>query len=261
MADSMTNPPRYLDGPHGRIAYRKCEGTGPGIVWLGGFRSDMLGTKAEALDTWARETGRAFVRFDYSGHGESDGAFEDGSIGEWAEDALAAFDALAEGPQILVGSSMGGWIATLLARARPERLAAIVFIAPAPDFTEALMWPAFTDEQRQTIMAEGRLEQPSDYADEPEVITRKLIEDGRNHLVMGDPASTPVPIRAPVRILQGMQDDAVPWTHAVRFAEAIESDDVLVTLVKDGDHRLSEPADLARLIGVLEDLPLQAPST
>ena len=250
MADSMTNPPSYLDGPHGRIAYRKREGAGPGIVWLGGFRSDMLGTKAEALDAWARETGRAFVRFDYSGHGESDGAFEDGSIGEWTEDALAAFDALTEGTQILVGSSMGGWIATLLARARPERLAAIVFIAPAPDFTEALMWPAFTDEQRQTIMAEGRLEQPSDYADEPEVITRKLIEDGRNHLVMGDP----IPIRVPVRILQGMKDDAVPWTHAVRFAEMIESEDVLFTLVKDGDHRLSEPANLARLIDSLAAL-------
>ena len=255
MADSMTNPPRYLDGPHGRIAYRKREGSvsddaRPGVVWLGGFRSDMLGTKAEALDAWARETGRAFVRFDYSGHGESDGAFESGSIGEWAEDALAAFDALTEGPQILVGSSMGGWIATLLARARPERLAAIVFIAPAPDFTEALMWPAFTDAQRETIMTQGRLEQPSDYADEPEVITRKLIEDGRNHLVMGDP----IPIRVPVRILQGMKDDAVPWTHAVRFAEMIESEDVLVTLVKDGDHRLSEPSDLARLIDSLAAL-------
>ena len=255
MADSMNNPPRYLDGPHGRIAYRKCEETGPGatrpgVVWLGGFRSDMLGTKAETLDTWARVNGRAFLRFDYSGHGESDGAFEEGSIGEWAEDALVAFDALTEGPQVLVGSSMGGWIATLLARARPERLAAVVFIAPAPDFTEALMWPAFTDAQRNTIMTDGRLEQPSDYADEPEVITRKLIEDGRNHLVMGGP----VPIRVPVRILQGMKDDAVPWTHAVRFAEAIEGDDVLVALAKNGDHRLSEPADLERLIAVLEGL-------
>lgn len=255
MAESIDNPPSYLDGPHGRIAYRKREGTKsgverPGVVWLGGFRSDMLGTKAETLDAWARETGRAFLRFDYSGHGESDGAFEDGSIGEWAEDALAAFDALTEGPQILVGSSMGGWIAALLAKQRPERLAAIVFIAPAPDFTEALMWPAFTDAQRRTIMTDGRLEQPSDYADEPEVITRKLIEDGRNHLVM----TGPVPVRVPVRILQGMKDDAVPWTHAVSFAEAIESEDVLVTLVKDGDHRLSEPADLERLIGVLERL-------
>ena len=253
MADTMENPPRYIDGPHGRIAYRKRKGSGggaerPGVVWLGGFRSDMLGTKAERLDEWAAGTGRAFLRFDYSGHGESDGAFEDGSIGEWAADALAAFDALTDGPQILVGSSMGGWIATLLAKQRPERLAAIVFIAPAPDFTEALMWPSFTQAQKDAIMNNGRLEQPSDYADEPEIITRKLIEDGRNNLVM----TGSVPVAAPVRILQGMKDDAVPWPHAMKFAEQIESEDVVITMVKNGDHRLSEPADLERLIDVVD---------
>ena len=255
MKNLAETPPSYLDGPHGRIAYRRREGTGdgagrPGVVWLGGFRSDMLGTKAERLDDWAARSGRAFLRFDYSGHGESDGAFEDGCVGEWAADALAAFDALTEGPQVLVGSSMGGWIASLLAKARPERLAAVIFIAPAPDFTETLIWPAFTDEQRETIMTQGRLEQPSDYSDEPEIITRKLIEDGRNHLVM----TGPVPIRVPVRVLQGMRDDAVPWTHAVKFAEQIEGEDVVLTLVRNGDHRLSEPADLDRLVGVLDGL-------
>ena len=242
--------PDYLDGPRGRIAYRKRAGHSPGVVWLGGFRSDMLGTKAGFVDEWAKHRGRAFLRFDYSGHGESDGKFEDGCIGEWFEDALAAFDALTTGPQILVGSSMGAWITTLLARARPDRIAGVIFIAPAPDFTERLMWPAFSEAQRDAITRDGRIEQPSDYADEPEVITRKLIEDGRNHLVM----SEPVPINAPVRILQGMQDDAVPWRHALDFAELITSDDVDIVLKKSGDHRLSEPDDLARLQAILDQL-------
>jgi len=246
----MTSAPDYLEGPNGRLAYRQREGAGPGVVWLGGFRSDMLGTKAGFLDDWAAREARAFLRFDYSGHGESDGAFEDGSIGEWAADALAAFDALTDGPQVLVGSSMGGWIATLLAKQRAERIAAIVFIAPAPDFTEMLMWPSFTDTQRETIMRDGRLEQPSDYSDEPEVITKKLIEDGRSHLVM----TGAVPIRCPVRILQGMKDDAVPYAHALALAEQLESDNVEVTLSKNGDHRLSEPADLERLTSALQSL-------
>lgn len=242
--------PDYLDGPRGRIAFRRRMGDGPGIVWLGGFRSDMLGAKAAFVDAWAKDRDRAFLRFDYSGHGESDGEFEDGSIGEWFEDALAAFDALTTGPQILVGSSMGAWIATLLARARADSIAGVIFIAPAPDFTERLMWPAFSDAQRETIMREGRLEQPSDYSDAPDVFTRKLIEDGRRHLVM----SEPVPIHAPVRILQGMQDDAVPWRHALDFAELIAGDDVDIMLKKSGDHRLSEPDDLARLQWALEQL-------
>lgn len=242
--------PAFLDGPNGRIAYRRREGTGPGLVWLGGFRSDMLGTKASFLDDWAERQGRAFLRFDYSGHGESDGRFEDGSVGEWAADALAAFDALTEGPQILIGSSMGAWTASLVALARPDRIAGAVFIAPAPDFTERLMWPSFSDEERETLLREGRLEQPSDYSDEPDVITRKLIEDGREHLVM----TGPVAIRAPVRILQGMRDDAVPWRHALAFAELLDSDDVEITLTKAGDHRLSTPADLERLAAALESL-------
>ena len=248
----MTAAHENFEGPNGRLAYRRRPASGdgadsgsgkPGLIWLGGFRSDMLGTKAEYLDQWAAENGRAFLRFDYSGHGESAGVFEEGSIGEWAADALAIFDALTHGPQILVGSSMGGWIATLLALKRPERIAAIVFIAPAPDFTERLMWPAFSDAQRETIMREGRLEQPSDYSDEPEIITRKLIEDGREHLVMHGT----IAINCPVRILQGMKDDAVPFRHALTFGGMLESRDVELTLTKDGDHRLSEPADLDRL--------------
>lgn len=246
----MQSTPEYFDGPHGRIAYRRRAGAEPGVVWLGGFRSDMLGTKAEHLDSWATRRGRTYLRFDYSGHGESEGEFNDGCIGEWSADALAAFDTLTNGPQILVGSSMGAWVATLLAKQRSKRIAGIVFIAPAPDFTEKLMWPAFTDEQRHTIISEGRLEQPSDYSDEPEVITRKLIEDGRNHLVM----TQSVPITCPVRILQGMKDDAVPYAHALAFAQIIESADIEAVLTKDGDHRLSEPADLARLERVLDAL-------
>lgn len=246
----MSTTPEFLEGPHGRIAYRRRDGDGPGLVWLGGFRSDMLGTKACFLDDWAQEHGRAFLRFDYSGHGESDGSFEDGCIGEWASDAIAVFDALTSGPQILIGSSMGGWIATLLAKQRKDNIAKIVCIAPAPDFTEMLMWPSFSEEQRNTIIKTGRLEQPSDYADEPEIITKKLIEDGRNQCVMTDP----IPIHCPVRILQGMQDDAVPYQHALKFAELLASDDVQVHLTKNGDHRLSEPTDLERLSAVLAAL-------
>ncbi len=242
--------PEYIDGPNGRIAYRRRAGSGPGVVWLGGFRSDMLGTKATFVDEWAKHHGRAFLRFDYSGHGESDGEFEDGSIGDWFSDASAAFDSLIDGPQILIGSSMGAWIATLLARARPENIAAVIFIAPAPDFTERLMWPSFTEDQREILLDKGRLELPSDYSDEPEIITRNLIEDGREHLVM----TGAVPIRAPVRLIQGMRDDAVPWGHALDFAAQLESDDVEILLTKSGDHRLSEPDDLARLKATLEAL-------
>ena len=248
------SPPQFLDGPNGRIAYRQRNGAKnagkPGVVWLGGFRSDMIGTKATFVDEWAKHHEAAFLRFDYSGHGESDGVFEDGCIGDWFADALAAFDALTTGPQILIGSSMGAWIATLLAKARPNRIASIIYIAPAPDFTERLMWPAFTDEQRETMLRDGRIEQPSDYSDEPEVLTLKLIEDGRNHLVM----TQTVPITCPVRILQGVKDDAVPWRHAVDFADMIETDDVEISLKKAGDHRLSEPDDLARLREALDAL-------
>jgi pimeloyl-ACP methyl ester carboxylesterase len=240
----------FIDGPNGRLAYRRIAGLIPGIVWLGGFRSDMTGTKASYLADWAKKEGRAFLRFDYSGHGASDGDFEDGSISAWLADALAAFDALTEGPQILVGSSMGAWIATLLALRRPTRIAGIVFIAPAPDFTEELIWPSLGEEARRTLIAEGRIVNPSAYADEPTIITRRLIEDGRKHLVLG----TRIAIAAPIRILHGMADPDVPWRHAVRFAEAIASEDLTVTLIKGGDHRLSTERELARLVASIRSL-------
>ena len=243
-------PPQFINGPNGRLAYRRREGQGPNLMWLGGFRSDMLGTKACFLDEWAARNGRSFTRFDYSGHGESDGVFEEGSIGEWAADAIAIWDALARGPQILIGSSMGAWITSLLAKARPANIAGVILIAPAPDFTEELMWPAFTDAERKALMTDGRLERPSEY-DEPEVITRKLIEDGRNQLVLTEP----VPITCTVKILQGMRDEAVPYAHALKFAERLQSDDVELIVTKNGDHRLSTPADLERLASVLEGMP------
>ncbi len=250
-SNPASNQVNYLERPNGaRIAYHCLQGKGPGIVFLGGFASDMTGTKALALEAFARDRGQAFLRFDYQGHGASSGKFEDGSIGLWAEDAKAAIAALTQGPQILVGSSMGGWIMLLAALAMPERIAALVGIAPAPDFTEDLMWAGFTAEVRAQIMETGAYREPSDYSDEPYVITRKLIEDGRQNLLLRDP----IPLSCPVRILQGLEDRDVPWKHALKLCAALESSDVEVTLVKDGDHRLSEPADLDRLAMTLERL-------
>jgi len=195
----------HLNTAQGRkLAYHKTDGTGPGIVFLGGFMSDMSGTKAVWLEEWARAQGRAFLRFDYSGHGESSGAFTDGCIGDWAADAMAAVTTLTEGPQVLVGSSMGGWIALLLARAMPERVCALVGIAAAPDFTEDSMWPGLTDAQRAEIMDKGQTTLPNDY-DAPYSLTRRLFEDGRDQLVLRSPLSLPFP----VRLLQGTQDEAV----------------------------------------------------
>ena len=234
---------------------RLADGRGasrPGVVWFGGFRSDMQSTKAVALDAWAAGEGRAFVRFDYSGHGESGGAFEDGTIGAWADDALAAFRALSEGPQIVVGSSMGGWIALLAARAlaragEQDRLAGMVLIAPAVDFTEALMWKEATPEIRETVEREGRWMRQSDHAAEPYPITRRLIEEGRNNLLL----DTEIRAHCPVHILQGMRDTDVPWHHAMLLVEHLTADPVSVTLVKDGDHRLSRDEDLARLVSAV----------
>lgn len=241
---------RSIDGPNGRLAWRRVDGAGPGVVWLGGYRSDMTGTKAGRLADWAEASRRAFLRFDYSGHGESGGVFEDGCISGWFADARFVFDRLTEGPQILVGSSMGGWIACLLALARSERVAGIVFVAPAPDFTEELMWKGFTEAQKAALMRDGRLEIPSDYGPEPDVVTRRLIEDGRDNLVLGRAGA----ITCPVRILQGMKDPDVPWRHALRLAEALGSVDLLVTLSGEGDHRLSGTADLDRLVAAVESL-------
>jgi len=223
-----------------RLAWRRLPGRGVGVVFLGGFNSDMTGTKAEFLAAWCEARGTPFLRFDYSGHGESQGRFEDGTIGRWAADAACVVDALAPGPRVLVGSSMGGWIALLLALKRMPH--ALVGIAPAPDFTEDLMWAQFTPEIRAAIEREGVWHRPSDYG-APYPITRALIEEGRDHLLL----RAPIALDAPVRILQGMDDPDVPWRHALRIAEAITGGDVRVTLVKDGDHRLSRPADLALL--------------
>lgn len=233
----------------GRLAWARLPGRGPGVVFLPGFRSDMGGSKALALRAHCAARGQAFLRFDYSGHGESAGRFEEGTIGQWAADALALLDALTEGPQVLVGSSMGGWIALLLARQRPARLAGLVGIAPAPDFSEKLMWPAFSEAQRQAILRDGVLHLPSEYG-EPTPITRALIEDGRRQNVLDGPLDLP----CPVHIVQGMRDPDVPWRHALRLVEALAGGDVRLTLVKDGDHRLSRPEDLRLMTDVLDSV-------
>jgi pimeloyl-ACP methyl ester carboxylesterase len=228
----------------------------PGIVFLGGFRSDMTGTKAAALDRFCAERGLGFLRFDYSGHGESGGDFIDGSISRWTEDALTAFDGLTDGPQILIGSSMGGWIMLLVALARRARVKALIGIAAAPDFTEDRIWGLLSQDERDRLMREGRIEQLSEYAPEPYVITRKLVEDGRKHLLL----TQPIPLTIPVRLLQGMADPDVPFGTAQRLAEKLASQDVTVTLIKDGDHRLSRPQDLERLMATIDEL-LQAPDS
>lgn len=221
-----------------------------GLTWLGGFKSDMTGTKAEALAAWARGADRHFLRFDYYAHGQSSGEFRKATIGRWREDALAAIDALAEGPQVLIGSSMGGWMALLAALARPERVKGLVLIAPAPDFTEELMWKGFAEEIKEALTRDGIYREPSDYSDEPYEITMKLIDEGRGHLIL----DAPIPLTCPVRILQGMKDPDVPWAHAMRLVDALQSTDVTINLSKSGDHRLSTPDDIARLAQVVETL-------
>ena len=242
-------PPQILTCENGaEIAYYLTPGASPGIIFLGGFMSDMAGTKAIALEQHCRTVGRSFLRFDYQGHGQSSGAFADGCIGDWAGDAIAALDALTNGPQILVGSSMGGWIMLLAALARPDRVAGLIGLAAAPDFTEALMWQNFSPEIRDTIKRDGAYHAPTEYGDEPYTITRKLIEDGRNHLLLQDP----IALHCPVHLIHGQQDPDVPWTHTLRTAEQLMSDNVAITLIKDGDHRLSRDQDLARLCRILD---------
>jgi pimeloyl-ACP methyl ester carboxylesterase len=238
-----------------RIAIRTREGSPPGLLWLGGFKSDMKGTKAAALDRFAEEKGRAIVRFDYSGHGESGGAFTDGTIGRWLEESLAVFGDCCRGPQVVVGSSMGGWLALLLTQALAQhpspaaRVAGLVLIAPAVDFTEVLMWQRFPPEIKREIEEKGAWTRPSTYSDEPYLITRQLIEEGRQHLLLGGMIET----GCPVRILQGVQDPDVPWQHAVELSARFARDDVVLTMIKDGDHRLSRPEDIERLIGAVAE--------
>jgi pimeloyl-ACP methyl ester carboxylesterase len=242
-------------GPDARpIAVRQREGGAPGLFWLGGFKADMKGTKAAALDQWAQTQGRAMIRFDYSGHGESGGAFADGTIGRWLTESLAVFKACASGPQVVIGSSMGGWLALLLARALAEHPAAatvagMVLIAPAVDFTEELMWKRFPPEVKREIEEKGAWSRPSEYSPEPYLITRGLIEEGRDHLLLDRMIET----GCPVRILQGVKDPDVPWQHAVELTARFARDDVVLTLVKDGDHRLSRQEDIERLIAAVAE--------
>jgi pimeloyl-ACP methyl ester carboxylesterase len=246
--------PQILPRPDGAtIAYRRLAGELPGIVFLGGYRSDMTGTKALFLEDYCRRRGRAYVRFDYFGHGASSGDFAQGTVGRWRDDAIAVIDSLTTGPQILVGSSMSGWIMLLAALARPGRVAALVGIAGAPDFTEELLWPRLTPAQRETVMRDGRVVLPSDYDPAGYHYTRALIEDGKRHLLLGGPIALDVP----VRLLHGMRDGSVPWQLSLRLAERLTSRDVAVTLVKNGDHRLSTPSDLALLAQTLD---VMAPS-
>lgn len=239
---------QYIDGPQGRrIAYHRTEGDGPGIVFLGGFKSDMGGTKAVWLQDWAVARRRSFLRFDYSGHGQSSGVFEDGCIGDWFADARAVIDALTQGPQIVVGSSMGGWISLLLARAMPERIAGLVTIAAAPDFTERGFWAGFTAAQRDTMMRDGAVARPSEYG-APYLITRRLIEDGRAHLVMDAALALPFP----TRLLQGTADEDVPASWATDLLAHAAGDDIRLTLVKGADHRFSS-ADCLAMIGAAVD--------
>src|ERR1700738_1011646 len=255
-------PPVFIEVGHDssarHIAVRARGGGPPGLFWLCGFNSDMQGTKALALDAWAAEHNRACVRFDYSGHGESGGAFIDGTIGRWLEESVAVFEQFCAGPQVVIGSSMGGWMALLLAREmarRPENrasLAGLVLIAPAPDFTEELMWKGFSPEARNEIETKGVWLRPSQYG-EPYPITRALIEEGRNHLLLGGA----IDVGCPVRILQGAQDPDVPWRHAFALADRLPSDDVVLTMVQDGDHRLSRPQDIARMIAAVAEIGSQ----
>lgn len=240
----------YLETPQGRrLAYHKTEGTGPCVVFLGGLKSDMMGTKAVFLEDWAKREGRAFLRFDYSGHGESSGAFTDGCIGDWAEDTLAAVEALTEGPILPVGSSMGGWQSLLLVRALPARIAGLVTIAAAPDFTEDGYWASFTEAQKKTLAETGQVELPSDYM-EPYIITRRMIEDGRKQLVLRDQLHLPFP----VRFLQGTADTAVSVETAVRLLEHATGPDMQLKLVKDADHRFSDGPCLDLILGAIDEV-------
>ena len=258
---ATAEPPAFIEIGKGdaarRVAVRARAGGSPGLFWLGGFKSDMQGTKAIALDAWAAERHRACVRFDYSGHGESGGDFIDGTIGRWLEESVAVFEQFCTGPQVVIGSSMGGWMALLLARELARRqaaraaLAGLVLIAPAPDFTEELMWKGVSPEVRQEIETKGVWLRPSQY-DEPYPITHRLIEEGRQHLLLG----SAIEVGCPVRILQGAQDPDVPWRHAFALAHRLPADDVVLTVIQDGDHRLSRPQDIARIIAAVAEISM-----
>ncbi|PKR59090.1 alpha/beta hydrolase [Thalassospira lohafexi] len=272
MTHDMPKPqlehPQHLDRRDGlKIAYHHTPGKQsdtqaansrtlkmPGVMFLGGFMSDMTGTKATHLEEHCIRQGLGYTRFDYGGHGQSSGKFADGTIGQWAADAIAVLDEITTGPQILVGSSMGGWIMLRVALARPERVAGLVGIAAAPDFTEDLMWAQFSDDQKKSIMEDGALIEPTDYGDDPYTITRNLIEDGRDQLVL----RKPLEIKCPVRLVQGMKDPDVPWQTALRLTDALVTDDVRIDLIKTGDHRLSEPDQLDVITKHLDEILAKA---
>ncbi len=231
------------------IAYRELPGRAPTVVFLHGFKSDMMGGKALAVEAFCHRRGNAFLRFDGFGHGASAGRFEDGTIGRWTDDAVALLDTLTQGPVVLIGSSMGGWLMLLAALRRRERVTGLLGLAAAPDFTEELLWQAFDDEQKRQLLSQGVVPVPSDYG-EPYPISRVLIDEGRQHLLLGDL----IQLHCPVRLIHGMRDPDVPWRTALRLQEQLVSDDVEAVLVKDGDHRLSRPQDVQRMEVVLEAL-------
>jgi pimeloyl-ACP methyl ester carboxylesterase len=243
--------PVFLDSGRGlSIAYHSAPGKSPGVMFCGGFMSDMTGTKAMTLEAFCRQRGQAFTRFDYSGHGQSEGKFEEGTIGAWTQDALAVLDSATRGPVVLVGSSMGGWIALNLALARPDRVAGLVLIAAAPDFTEDLMWHEFPAEAQMVLETEGVIYEPSDYSDKPYPITMNLIREGRDHLLLRGE----IAIDIPVRLLHGMLDSDAPWKRSLMLTKKLRTPDVQVTLVKDGDHRLSREQDLVMLTRTVEEM-------
>lgn len=248
--------PGSIAGPNGnQIAYVRTNGKAPGVIFCGGYMSDMTGTKALSLETLCREIDHSFLRFDYSGHGASGGIFEDGTISSWTQDTLAVLDNVVTGPQILVGSSMGGWIMLLVALARRNRVQGLVGIAPAADFTERLLHEELTDKQLTKLHRDGLITIRSPYAEEPYVFTKSLLEDGAKHRLL----NRTIELHCPVRFLHGIQDDSVPWRYSLELANSLSSNDVEVTLVKAGDHRLSEESDIARLrktvVGLIEATP------
>ena len=255
----MTSEQRStLDVGGTQIAVRHRDGRAPGIVWLGGFRSDMAGTKAEALDRWAAETGHAYTRFDYSGHGDSGGAFRDGTISRWLGESLAVLRAFTDGPQVRGGASMGAWIALRMVAelhraGEGGRIGGLVLLAPAPDFTHELMAPQLTAEQRKALDRDGFFEEPSGYSDEPNVYTRALFEDGAKNRVMTGPIDT----HCPVHVLQGLADPDVPHEHALKLVSLLPADDVTLSLIPGGDHRLSRPQDLDLLVRAVRSLVAQ----
>ena len=257
----MPQKPDYLSTEKTRIAYHHVPArhdlaemsvprNHPGILFCGGFKSDMTGSKALYLETFCRDRGISFTRFDYQGHGQSSGHFLEGSIGQWSEDACAILDHVTQGPQIIVGSSMGGWIMLNLVKIRPEKCKALVGIAAAPDFTEDLMWAQFPESVQQLLETEGQFKQPSEYSEDPYIITHHLITEGRRHLCLREP----IPFSGPIRLLHGLKDQDVPWQVSQKIMAQALSKDVTLTLVKEGDHRLSEEQDLKRLGITLEQL-------